>query len=70
MPIYEYRCNDCGNLFEILTTSSKAANRVQCSKCHSEKVSKLISAGSIKLSQGTALPSAPAMGCGNKSGFT
>lgn len=70
MPIYEYKCNECDNLFEILTTSSKATNKVQCEKCHSENVSKLMSAGSIKLSQGSSLPSAPTMGCSNKSGFT
>jgi len=70
MPIYEYKCNECDNLFEILTTSSQATNKVLCNKCHSEKVSKLISAGNIKLSQGSPLPSAPTMGCGNKSGFT
>ncbi len=54
MPIYEYKCNDCGNIFEILTTSSDDAEKIQCSKCKSEKVNKVISAGSFKLSSGIA----------------
>ena len=37
------------NIFEILTTSSKDTEKVQCSKCNSEKVIKVISAGSFRL---------------------
>jgi putative FmdB family regulatory protein len=70
MPIYEYKCNDCDQIFEILTTSSKAAEIVQCSKCQSEKVNKIISAGSFRLNSGTSLPAAPSLGCAGKSGFS
>ncbi|MCP4343844.1 MAG: zinc ribbon domain-containing protein [Desulfobulbaceae bacterium] len=73
MPIYEYKCNSCDHIFEILTTSSKADENVQCSKCKSEKVNKIMSAGSFRLNSGSSLPSAPSapsLGCAGKSGFS
>ncbi len=70
MPIYEYKCSDCGHIFEILTTSSDDAGKVQCSKCKSDKVAKIISAGSFRRTSGMSLPSAPASGCGGKSRFS
>ncbi len=71
MPIYEYKCSDCGNIFEILTTSSDdTAKEVQCNKCKSAKVKKVISAGSFRLTSGVAQPSVPASGCGGRSGFS
>ena len=73
MPIYEYKCNDCEQIFEILTTSIKADEKVKCSKCKSEKVSKVMSAGSFRLNSDSTLPSAPSapsLGCAGKSGFS
>jgi putative FmdB family regulatory protein len=70
MPIYEYKCNGCGEIFEILTTSSSNAGKVQCSKCQSEQVQKVISAGSFRLGSGLSAPSAPPAGCRGKSGFS
>lgn len=72
MPIYEYRCDMCQNIFEVLTSAS-AAEKVLCSKCGSDKVKKLISAGSFLRSAGTPLPSAGSSagspGCGHR-GFS
>ena len=70
MPIYEYKCNDCHNIFEVLTTSSTNLKNVPCSKCQSTNVNKVISAGSIRLGSKTSLASAPTSGCGGKSGFS
>jgi putative FmdB family regulatory protein len=70
MPIYEYKCTDCDNIFEILTTSSKLEDKVLCSKCKSDNVTKLMSAGSFKLNSGAGLPSAAPSGCRGKSGFS
>ena len=33
MPIYEYKCEKCGNLFEELTLSSNSKQSVPCPKC-------------------------------------
>ncbi|MFT5700313.1 MAG: putative FmdB family regulatory protein [Desulforhopalus sp.] len=67
MPIYEYKCNECDTEFELLTTSADDGKEVHCSKCNSENVTKLISAGSSLSGTGTSL--APA-GCGGNSGFS
>lgn len=42
MPIFEYECEDCGNVFEELVMGS--GSDISCSKCKSKKVKKLISA--------------------------
>ena len=39
MPIYEYQCNDCHNLFEnILTFAEHDGNAITCPKCGSKNV--------------------------------
>jgi len=71
MPIYEYKCNSCDNLFEILTTSSATGEKVTCDKCAGEDVTKMLSAGSFKLSTGSpTLPACSQSGCGGNSGFS
>ena len=67
MPIYEYKCNDCNTVFELLTTTAEGDKKVQCSKCNSENVTKLISAGSSLSGGGVSLNSA---GCAGNSGFS
>ncbi len=51
MPIYEYRCNDCGKEFEAIRKfSDKPLNK--CVHCSSAKVEKLISQSSFVLKGG------------------
>ncbi len=42
MPIFEYKCNDCGYVMEFLLKSSGKENHV-CKKCKSPNVQKLFS---------------------------
>ena len=35
MPIYEYRCQECKNLFEAILTSTETSAEVTCPKCGS-----------------------------------
>lgn len=42
MPIFEYRCGDCGAQFERIHASS-ANGTVTCKKCESPRVEKLLS---------------------------
>ena len=44
MPIYEYRCLDCGALSEILVVAS--GDKPRCNGCGSGKLEKMISAHS------------------------
>ncbi len=41
MPIYEYRCKQCGHCFELLVSSS--GTRASCPQCASRKTERLIS---------------------------
>ena len=40
MPLFEFQCNSCSNIFEELVFSDKEP---ACPKCHSEKTEKILS---------------------------
>ena len=46
MPIYEYRCEQCGAQFEELTSSADAAH-VRCRQCTGRRVTRLLSAFAV-----------------------
>lgn len=48
MPIYEYRCQNCGNQIEVTQRMSDAP-LVHCDKCGEDALKKLISATSFVL---------------------
>ncbi|HAI11808.1 MAG TPA: zinc ribbon domain-containing protein [Phycisphaerales bacterium] len=41
MPVYEYRCHDCGHLTEELRTMSAADEPVVCGECQSKDTSRV-----------------------------
>lgn len=43
MPIFEYKCKQCDNKFEILHKSSVNQEEVTCPKCNSKENKKLLS---------------------------
>ena len=66
MPIFEYRCTDCGDAFEAFVTSERAP---ECPACHGAKLVKLLSSpGMVGSANGGAKPArtpGPAAGgCG------
>ena len=48
MPIYEYRCADCDNLFQKLRPMSKADAPSPCAQCGSTRL-KLLKIGAVVL---------------------
>lgn len=48
MPIYEYRCQDCGHEFEILQRMADDP-LTECPKCGHEALTKLVSAAGFQL---------------------
>ncbi|MBN1973266.1 MAG: zinc ribbon domain-containing protein [Sedimentisphaerales bacterium] len=42
MPIFEYKCNNCGKVIEFLENSGKPQKH-QCSKCGSSNLQKMLS---------------------------
>jgi len=43
MPIYEYRCGECGEEFEKFLRSMSAVQEICCPRCGSRRVKKAIS---------------------------
>ena len=43
MPVYEYRCNDCGEAFELFLRSVAESAAPSCPKCGSSDVRKAVS---------------------------
>ena len=43
MPIYEYRCQDCGSASSFYLRTSKSTPPSQCQHCDSEKLQRIFS---------------------------
>jgi len=43
MPIYEYRCKDCGKISEFLVIRTDETLVPQCKRCKSKKMSRILS---------------------------
>ena len=43
MPIYEYRCEDCGRISEFLFIKTDETFIPQCKRCKSKKMSRVLS---------------------------
>jgi putative FmdB family regulatory protein len=43
MPIYEYRCEDCGKISEFLFIKTDESFIPQCKRCKSKKMSRVLS---------------------------
>jgi len=57
MPIYEYRCLDCGRKSVFVTLSIKSAFAPKCKKCGSENLEKIFSRVAIFRSEESRLES-------------
>ena len=67
MPLYEYRCQNCGKTFELLVSFSQADKTFNCPHCASEDTRKQISAvASFGASEGGSSSG----GCAPRGGFT
>ena len=47
MPIYEFKCEDCGKEFEKFVVSFSQIDSVKCPECGSGNVKKKVSACSV-----------------------
>ena len=71
MPIYEYKCRDCGHRFEVLQRLGEGADGLHCPTCGTAPVEKVFSTFAAAGGQGAAKgesASCGAPGCGT--GFT
>jgi putative FmdB family regulatory protein len=67
MPIYEYRCKECGTSFSRLQRVGAGSEGVTCPKCESTDVERLLSSFA-STSSSPSLTSSTGPSCG--SGFT
>jgi putative FmdB family regulatory protein len=47
MPIYDFRCQECGKVSEFLLSSSSDSRTLDCPGCGSQHLERLISAPSL-----------------------
>ena len=57
MPIYEYRCRDCGKKSSFLTLSVKSRLEPKCKKCGSANLEKLVSRVAVSRSEESRMES-------------
>ena len=62
MPIYEYRCNQCGEISEILVGASPDSETLTCSHCGSNDVVKILSVSSFTVADSGRAPGATCCG--------
>lgn len=57
MPIFEYKCNDCGRKFDVLHKSSTNLEEVICPDCQSKNHKKLLSSFSSSMGSSSGFDS-------------
>lgn len=67
MPIYDYRCSDCGKTYDVFHKVREVKEDVVCPHCHSSAHLRLISAPSIRVKGRGAYDAAPAPSCADLS---
>jgi putative FmdB family regulatory protein len=61
MPIYEYQCSECDQVFEVIVQGSQKA---ACSNCGSVKLNKLFSTFAVSGGGGGGMPVLAGGACG------
>ncbi len=61
MPIYEFRCLKCEDLFEIMLLKTDDQAEMKCPKCQSEEFERVMSTASFNMAGNTK-------GCASKGG--
>ncbi len=68
MPLYEYRCEACGNVFEKIARWSEADRSPFCPQCQSDNTRRKVSTFA-STSSSSAYNAAPSSSCGSRGGF-
>lgn len=53
MPIYEFKCLECDECFELLVMNTKDDVELKCPSCHSENFERILSCTNYNLGSGT-----------------
>ena len=52
MPIYEFKCLECDDFFELLVIGSDDENLMKCPKCQSENFERVLSTTNYNMTGG------------------
>ncbi|MFB3926482.1 MAG: zinc ribbon domain-containing protein [Syntrophales bacterium] len=64
MPIFEFKCRDCGKVFEVFFKSRDEQMKTECPSCHCLNAEKIFSVFGSRVEKTSAqAPSAPCSGC-------
>jgi putative FmdB family regulatory protein len=68
MPIYDYRCDECGKTYDVYHKVREVEDDVICPSCESKKHTRLLSAPNVSMGGSSAssadfAPSCPNGGC-------
>lgn len=64
MPIFEYRCSDCGTQYDVLHKGAENPDAVQCPSCESRSFVKRFSSFSASTGASSSAPSCEGGSCG------
>lgn len=69
MPIYEFRCVQCGHIQEFLFTNSSETAELKCSECQGDEMERVLSQVSYSMGassgeKAASVPSATTRTCG------
>ncbi|MFO7964094.1 MAG: zinc ribbon domain-containing protein [Desulfobacterales bacterium] len=53
MPIYEFRCLNCNECFELLVMKNEEGVELRCPACHSETFERIMSVASHQVGDGS-----------------
>jgi len=56
MPIYEYRCSECGHKFEIRRSMEDSNSKIRCPACGKENAQRIFSSFAKGTSSGACTP--------------
>ncbi|HPN33237.1 MAG TPA: zinc ribbon domain-containing protein [bacterium] len=71
MPIYEYRCTQCGHAFEAFQRMGADGQDLTCPKCQAPKPEKIFSSfAASSAAGGLNAGGASLSGCGGSTGFS
>jgi putative FmdB family regulatory protein len=65
MPLYEYRCRECGERFEVLQRMGEGAAGLECPRCGAQSADKQLSTFAAAAS---GSPASVTAGCGGGGG--
>lgn len=54
MPIYEFKCNNCEEFFEVIVMGADKDENINCPKCQSQEFHRVVSTTNYTMGSGKA----------------